>query len=92
MAILDQIQTIVVVMLENRSFDNVLGHLSMARFENRKGVEGLTIPKPISTIPISSMGRAINPSSLKTAPCSMTFPITGDWLRHKWPSSIVAIP
>jgi phospholipase C len=45
MAILDQIQTIVVVMLENRSFDNVLGHLSMARFENRKGVEGLTEPE-----------------------------------------------
>ena len=45
MAALDQIQTFVVVMFENRSFDNVLGHLSMARFENRKGVEGLTDPE-----------------------------------------------
>jgi phospholipase C len=45
MAILDQIQTIVIVMFENRSFDNVLGHLSMARFGNRKDVEGLVDPE-----------------------------------------------
>ena len=45
MAILDQIQTIVIVMMENRSFDNVLGHLSMARFGNRKDVEGLIDPE-----------------------------------------------
>ena len=30
MAIMDQLQTIVIVMMENRSFDNMLGHLSMA--------------------------------------------------------------
>lgn len=45
MAILDQIQTIVIVMFENRSFDNVLGHLSMARFGNRPDVEGLVDPE-----------------------------------------------
>ena len=45
MAILDQIQTIVIVMMENRSFDHVLGHLSMARFGNRKDVTGLVDPE-----------------------------------------------
>jgi len=45
MPILNQIQTIVIVMMENRSFDNVLGHLSMARFGNRKNVEGLIDPE-----------------------------------------------
>jgi phospholipase C len=45
MAILDQIQTIVIVMFENRSFDNVLGHLSMARFGNRPDLEGLVDPE-----------------------------------------------
>lgn len=45
MAILDQIQTIVIVMMENRSFDHVLGHLSMARFGNRKDVAGLVDPE-----------------------------------------------
>ena len=45
MAILDQIQTIVIVMFENRSFDNVLGHLSMGRFGNRPDLEGLVDPE-----------------------------------------------
>ena len=45
MAILDQLQTIVIVMMENRSFDNMLGHLSMARFGNRKDVAGLIDPE-----------------------------------------------
>ena len=45
MAVLDQIQTFVVVMFENRSFDNVLGHLSMSRFGKRKDVDGLIDPE-----------------------------------------------
>ena len=45
MAILDQIQTVVIVMMENRSFDHVLGHLSMARFGNRKDVARLVDPE-----------------------------------------------
>ena len=45
MAIMDQLQTIVIVMMENRSFDNMLGHLSMARFGNRNNVAGLVDPE-----------------------------------------------
>ena len=32
-------------MLENRSFDHMLGHLSMSRFGNRKNVAGLVDPE-----------------------------------------------
>ena len=44
MAILDDIDTFVFVMLENRSFDNVLGHLSMPLLGNRTDIEGLSDP------------------------------------------------
>lgn len=42
---LDEIETIVLVMLENRSFDNVLGHLSHPRFGGRDDVDGLRDPE-----------------------------------------------
>ena len=45
MASLADIETIVVVMLENRSFDNVLGHLSHPAFGARSDVEGLLDPE-----------------------------------------------
>ncbi|MGB7290936.1 MAG: alkaline phosphatase family protein [Thermodesulfobacteriota bacterium] len=38
------IDTIVIVMMENRSFDNMLGHLSCQGYDNRKEVEGLRYP------------------------------------------------
>ena len=44
MTAFDQIKTIVIVMMENRSFDHVLGHLRMPEYGNRKDVEGLDDP------------------------------------------------
>ena len=41
MAALDRIETIVVVIMENRSFDHVLGHLSLPQFGGRTDVDGL---------------------------------------------------
>jgi phospholipase C len=38
---LDQIDTIVILMMENRSFDHMLGYLSLARFGGRADVNGL---------------------------------------------------
>jgi phospholipase C len=40
MAILDQIDTIVLLMMENRSFDHMLGYLSHPDYGNRTNVEG----------------------------------------------------
>lgn len=44
MSALDQIDTIVMVMLENRSFDHLLGHLSCGAHANGSGADGLTEP------------------------------------------------
>jgi phospholipase C len=44
MTTLDQIDTIVFVMLENRSFDHMLGHLSYDEYANGSTVDGLTAP------------------------------------------------
>lgn len=41
MSNLDQINTVVIVMMENRSFDHMLGHLSLPAFGDRDEVEGL---------------------------------------------------
>lgn len=40
MAILDDINTIVVVMLESRSFDKVLGHMLSGEHDGRRGIHG----------------------------------------------------
>lgn len=40
---LNQIETIVVVMMENRSFDHLLGYLSLPEFGGRADVEGLKL-------------------------------------------------
>jgi phospholipase C len=44
MSALDLIDTIVLVMLENRSFDHMLGHLSYGRYANGSDVDGITSP------------------------------------------------
>ncbi len=44
MNILDEIDTFVVVMLENRSFDHVLGYLSQPEYGGRTDVDGLPDP------------------------------------------------
>ncbi|HSL05706.1 MAG TPA: alkaline phosphatase family protein [Nitrospiraceae bacterium] len=41
MSIPDQLKTIVVVMMENRSFDHVLGYLALPQFGGRTDVDGL---------------------------------------------------
>lgn len=41
---LSLVDTIVVVMLENRSFDHILGHLSYAQYANGSTIEGLKAP------------------------------------------------
>ena len=44
MSALDLIDTIVLVMLENRSFDHMLGHLSYGRHANGSDADGITAP------------------------------------------------
>lgn len=48
MAGIDDIDTIVVVMMENRSFDHVLGHLHHPQYGNRADIDGLVDPETTS--------------------------------------------
>ena len=68
MAILDQLQTIVIVMMENRSFDNMLGHLSMARFGNRRDVAGLVDPESNPGYTNFLDGQGYQPFEMKDGP------------------------
>lgn len=78
MNILDQIQTIVIVMMENRSFDHVLGHLSMAQYGNRKDIIGLINPEtnPDYTNFLDSQG--YQPFHLKDGPLPSDLPHSRD--------------
>src|ERR1700682_4236767 len=44
-AALDRIRTIVIVMMENRSFDHLLGHLSLPQYGGRTDLDGLVDPE-----------------------------------------------
>lgn len=74
MAILDQIETIVIVMLENRSFDHMLGHLSMARFGNRRDVAGLVDPEANLDYTNFLDGQGYQPFELKDGPLPHDLP------------------
>ena len=70
MANLDPIKTIIVVMMENRSFDHMLGYLSLPPF-NRKDVDGLSNdPAWLAQFTNSDNGQAIQPF-LSTDPYDM---------------------
>jgi phospholipase C len=44
MTALDKVETIVMLVLENRSFDHLLGHLSYGSYSNGSGADGITKP------------------------------------------------
>ena len=72
MAKLDPIKTIVVVMMENRSFDHMLGYLSLPPF-NRTEVDGLKAdPAWLDNLPTTTMaGRFSHFSALTLTTCRM---------------------
>jgi len=59
---LSLIDTIVIVMMENRSFDHLLGYLSLPDWTRLVNGCGLTMPG-VSSLPTAT---AINPSTLLT--------------------------
>jgi phospholipase C len=56
-----KVKTIVVVIMENRSFDHVLGHLSSPQFGNRTNVEGIADPAQERFLNFNSDGVGIPP-------------------------------
>jgi phospholipase C len=71
---IDQLRTIVILMLENRSFDHILGHLSMPRFGNRKNVAGLVDPEVNLDYTNFLDGQGYQPFELKDAPFAHDLP------------------
>jgi phospholipase C len=57
----NNVDTIVVVMMENRSFDHVLGHLRAPQFGNRADVEGIEDEKNQSYFNPNSDGQGVAP-------------------------------
>jgi phospholipase C len=71
---LQEIDTIVVVMLENRSFDNVLGHLRHPKYGDRAEVDGLRDPQTTADYDNFFDGQVYKP-----------FPTTDKAFRHDFP-------
>jgi phospholipase C len=62
---LDAVDTIVLVMLENRSFDHMLGHLSHGQHANGSDVDGITAPLKRDAYANVFEGEAYHPHPLK---------------------------
>jgi len=78
MLVVDQLQTIVILMMENRSFDNILGHLSMGRFGNRKDIAGLIDPEVNLDYTNFLDGQGYQPFEIKDVPLSHDLPHSRD--------------
>ena len=74
MTSLDLVDTIVLVMLENRSFDHMLGHLSFGGFANRSGADGITEPLERDAYANVFQGEAYFPHPMKDMAMSGDLP------------------
>jgi phospholipase C len=70
----ENVDTIVVVIMENRSFDHVLGHLKSPLYGNRKDVDGIDEVKDIQYINPNSDGQAITPFWMDDGPFTSDLP------------------
>jgi len=71
---LTAIQTIVIVMLENRSFDHILGHLSYGALANGTAVDGLKEPLQREAYENLFEGESYYPFLLRDHPLSSDLP------------------
>jgi phospholipase C len=71
---LDLIDTIAIVMLENRSFDHILGHLSLKRSGYASDVEGLKDPLECDEYENSASGEPYYPVRMRDGQLSTDLP------------------
>jgi len=74
MSDLSLIDTIVIVMLENRSFDHMLGHMSLPQYGNRVDVDGLTEPLRKPEYENLAQGHPYYPFALRDGELSSDLP------------------
>jgi len=68
------VETIVVVMMENRSFDHVLGYLTSPTYGNRRDVDGIADPQDLRFLNPNSDGQGIAPFWTDDGPLTSDFP------------------
>lgn len=68
------VDTIVVVMMENRSFDHVLGYLSSPAYGNRRDVDGIADPQDLRFLNPNSDGQGIAPFWMDDGPLTSDLP------------------
>src|SRR5690242_8956392 len=77
------IDTIVVVIMENRSFDNVLGHLHHPTYGNRNDVDGVDDLNNNNFINLNTAGQGIRPFWRPDAPTATDFPHDKDAVQKQ---------
>lgn len=75
------VDTIVVVMMENRSFDHVLGYLTSPTFGNRQDVDGIADPKDLRYLNPNSDGQGIAPFWMDDGPFTSDLPHDPDAVK-----------
>lgn len=68
------VDTIVVVMMENRSFDHVLGYLRSPTYGNRRDVDGIADPQDLRFLNPNSDGQGIAPFWMDDGPLTSDLP------------------
>jgi len=91
MSVLDQIDTIVFMMLENRSFDHMLGHLSLPPFADGTDVDGLKAPLNNPAYEnVDASGQSYYPFQLRDGTLSTDVPHERDFVAAQLSKSNVS--
>lgn len=70
----DRVDTIVIVMMENRSFDHLLGHMSQSQFGGRADIDGIPSLLDPNLANPSSNGTLVRPFITRDAPFTNDLP------------------
>ncbi len=83
MSVLDNVDTIVFLMLENRSFDHVLGHMSLPGSGARAVVNGLSSPLSQAAYRNRYQGETYSPFLMRDGLLSVDLPHTRDEIERQ---------
>ena len=78
---LSKIETIIMVMLENRSFDHMLGHLSYGPYANGTNVDGLKYADPQTQYQNQCRGEAYYPKEMADGALITDLPHESEYVR-----------
>jgi phospholipase C len=85
----DSVDTIVIVMMENRSFDHLLGHMSQSQFGGRTDIDGIPSLLDPNLANPSGNGTLVRPFIAKDGPLTNDLPHERPFVRMQLASSPV---